>query len=563
MESIPQIVRDQLKAASSAVDHPDANVLTGFAEKSLPAKERTAIIEHLACCADCRDIVALAMPPTEAAVPVVAPTRTRWLTWPVLRWGFVAAGIVAVASVGVLQYQQRDVSQATTSSKVLDTEAKNESPAPPPVPAPSSKTEKTAPPADMSGAPTNARTNSVPPLEEQKFSRQQLLSNDRKTMGRTVPHSGPFTPYQQQAVVQQAPVPAPNTIVRQQDAYARATPSNSVVVEAQSAAPQVVTEDQNQEAKVLDQSTDDQRDYSKAKAPVPSSWDSTQPLYRMQRVMALPGQMVGYVVDSTGAVVSNVQVTVTTGSGRPSATTTTDAQGRWLIAGLPSGNYQAKAEAPGFQTTLLNLNYDAAHPETYLFSLNVGTVAETVAVSGAAPTIQTENADVVDKANGAHLAAVQPSQLPLNGRNLNALQMIPRWGITPAGGLQRSFDQGRTWQDVDVNSAALSSGMSMGYVTSVARAKESGVEKKSSAALVFHVVAANGLDVWAGGNSAALFHSIDAGDHWSGVVPSTAGAALTGDILTIAFPDSKQGRITTSTGEVWTTTNSGQTWQKQ
>ena len=40
-------------------------------------------------------------------------------------------------------------------------------------------------------------------------------------------------------------------------------------------------------------------------------------------------------------------------------TATTDAQGRWVIAGMPSGNFKAKAEMAGFRTSTFNLNYDA------------------------------------------------------------------------------------------------------------------------------------------------------------------------------------------------------------
>ena len=106
MQNVPNIVRDRLKAAPPAVDHPDANVLTAFAERSLPDRERSVVLDHLARCGDCRDIVALALPATEPLPAPVTPSPRGWLTWPTLRWGFVAAGIVAIASFGVLQYQQ-------------------------------------------------------------------------------------------------------------------------------------------------------------------------------------------------------------------------------------------------------------------------------------------------------------------------------------------------------------------------------------------------------------------------------------------------------------------------
>jgi photosystem II stability/assembly factor-like uncharacterized protein len=60
-----------------------------------------------------------------------------------------------------------------------------------------------------------------------------------------------------------------------------------------------------------------------------------------------------------------------------------------------------------------------------------------------------------------------------------------------------------------------------------------------------------------------LYHSVDAGNSWARVLPSAAGRVLTGDILNIQFSDPRNGTVTTSTAEVWTTLDDGQTWQKQ
>jgi photosystem II stability/assembly factor-like uncharacterized protein len=88
-------------------------------------------------------------------------------------------------------------------------------------------------------------------------------------------------------------------------------------------------------------------------------------------------------------------------------------------------------------------------------------------------------------------------------------------------------------------------------------------KKEQSTPLVFRTVAANGPDVWAGGAGATLYHSFDAGAHWSRVLPSSSNGTLTGDILKLEFRDPQSGTIATSTGEVWTTGDNGQTWQKQ
>jgi photosystem II stability/assembly factor-like uncharacterized protein len=97
--------------------------------------------------------------------------------------------------------------------------------------------------------------------------------------------------------------------------------------------------------------------------------------------------------------------------------------------------------------------------------------------------------------------------------------------------------------------------------TSRAKSKEARLKRDTSAP-TFRVVAASGTDVWAGGSGGALYHSPDAGNHWTRVTPTSSGAALAGDIVSLEFPDKQHGKVSTSTGEIWTTSDAGQTWKK-
>jgi len=47
------------------------------------------------------------------------------------------------------------------------------------------------------------------------------------------------------------------------------------------------------------------------------------------------------------------------------------------------------------------------------------------------------------------------------------------------------------------------------------------------------------------------------------VVPSSLGTSLSGDIVSLEFPDPQHGRVVTAAPEVWTTSDNGQTWQKR
>ena len=62
MEQLPKIVRQRLQATDKAGVHPDPDLLTAFAEKSLTEHERVQVLQHLARCTDCRSVVSLAMP---------------------------------------------------------------------------------------------------------------------------------------------------------------------------------------------------------------------------------------------------------------------------------------------------------------------------------------------------------------------------------------------------------------------------------------------------------------------------------------------------------------------
>jgi hypothetical protein len=170
----------------------------------------------------------------------------------------------------------------------------------------------------------------------------------------------------------------------------------------------------------------------------------------------------------------------------------------------------------------------------------------------------------VSRAKSAPAPAAPPVQSLSNARSLQSLPATPSWTIN-AGRLQRSFDQGATWQDVNITSSPNSGGGLELAVADREVLKDSLKQnkKEQSAPLVFRAVAANGPDVWAGGAGAALYHSFDAGAHWSRVVPSSSNGSLTGDILKLEFRDPQNGTIATSTGEVWSTGDNGQTWQKQ
>jgi hypothetical protein len=103
MEPLSNLVRDRLKAAQGG-DHPDADLLTAFAEQVLPERERLRVLLHLSRCADCRDVLALALPPVTSTPPALDTARRgSWFSWPVVRWGAAFACVVIVGSAVLMR----------------------------------------------------------------------------------------------------------------------------------------------------------------------------------------------------------------------------------------------------------------------------------------------------------------------------------------------------------------------------------------------------------------------------------------------------------------------------
>jgi hypothetical protein len=186
------------------------------------------------------------------------------------------------------------------------------------------------------------------------------------------------------------------------------------------------------------------------------------------------------------------------------------------------------------------------------------------------------NFDVVGKAkdpvpapvgsSSASGPAITPPAIALQTSPALMLHASPRWSINSAGVLQRSFDAGKTWEDVDVTSAPappLQPHSFGGNITAGDEHKKIQREKTaSSSSLVFRAVAAIGSEVWAGGSASMLYHSADSGAHWTQVLPAAAGTVLTGDITIIEFSDPQHGSVATSARELWVTADGGQSWVK-
>jgi hypothetical protein len=104
---------------------------------------------------------------------------------------------------------------------------------------------------------------------------------------------------------------------------------------------------------------------------------------------ATAGQIVGRIVDSTGAPVPGVTVTVEGGGRRQQVVT--DGSGAYRLSGLPSGPLVVEGQMSGFASVRRSVVFDQ-RPRELDMTMRVGGLSESVTVTAEAPLIDTSTA---------------------------------------------------------------------------------------------------------------------------------------------------------------------------
>jgi Carboxypeptidase regulatory-like domain len=144
-------------------------------------------------------------------------------------------------------------------------------------------------------------------------------------------------------------------------------------------------------------------------------------------LLAQTGQITGVITDNSGAVVPGASlkaVEVATGLSRD---TVSGADGRYLFTSLRPTTYDIAVELSGFRPSqrtgvLLQANQNL----TVNFSIELGTLAETVTVSGESPTVDVSSATISEVVDSKRIV-----ELPLNGRDAATLStLVPGMVLT-------------------------------------------------------------------------------------------------------------------------------------
>lgn len=158
------------------------------------------------------------------------------------------------------------------------------------------------------------------------------------------------------------------------------------------------------------------------------------------------GEITGTIVDDTGGVMPGVTVTVTNTATGAVRNSVTNESGIYSVPALPPGTYTVGAELQGFQTqTRTNLVLQVQQVARADFTLNTGTVTESVEVTGGTALLSTSDSTVGQVIDNKRIV-----ELPLNGRSylqLAALtpgvniNSVPSAGATDFQGGHRSRQQ--------------------------------------------------------------------------------------------------------------------------
>jgi Carboxypeptidase regulatory-like domain len=415
-----------------AGQHPDADQLNAFVEHTLPAHQQQQTLAHLAICPECRQIVALSLPPGDES-PILQPqaVRPRWLPW---------AGIPALAALILVILFVRKEERIVRETSALPQMADARKPAPPASPS--------APPEALhSLTPLAPRTRQNRPVPHE--TQQPASGSAGGVMGGILggiaspPAQPPTSPLTEQSR-SFAPPSASGPVMALAAGRAQSVlvtpaplPSYLPVLSMASHGNQRVAIDTDHH---LFFSDDEGRDWK----AVPSRWKgravsvaltsagsfgSVAPALRMnfRPAATTVSTLSGTITDLSGAVIPGATVTATNSKGALAGGAITDGHGQYRMETLAPGSYRIVAQARGFDTQSFSIEVAPSQQAVADAMLRVGSAAQTVAIEGSPGHADTSSA-------GANHA---PQRI--------ADQILSRFELTTDDGERWISTDGQTW----------------------------------------------------------------------------------------------------------------------
>jgi hypothetical protein len=140
----------------------------------------------------------------------------------------------------------------------------------------------------------------------------------------------------------------------------------------------------------------------------------------------------GVVQDASKAIIPGARIQLTNNETNIGREAVSAADGSYYFGAIPPGKYEVTVEANGFNKWSSKVAVEVGETVDIEVSLEVGSLANTIEVSGIAPTITTEGMQVADVKDDLRI-----HQLPLNQRNVSGLfTLTPGVDATSGGGFR-------------------------------------------------------------------------------------------------------------------------------
>jgi Carboxypeptidase regulatory-like domain len=139
---------------------------------------------------------------------------------------------------------------------------------------------------------------------------------------------------------------------------------------------------------------------------------------------AVYGNIVGTVVDPSGAAVPNAKVFITDTQRSVNFNTTSNNDGNFTQRFLIAGTYQVRVEAVGFKSAVQVISVSVDQEARIDVKLQVGEVSQVVEISAEAPLLKTERSDLA-----VTFSEKTVSNLPLLNRRFTSFEIFTP-GIT-------------------------------------------------------------------------------------------------------------------------------------
>ena len=179
---------------------------------------------------------------------------------------------------------------------------------------------------------------------------------------------------------------------------------------------------------------------------------------------AISGNLVGTVIDSSGAVVPNAGVEATKIDTGITTATTTGNTGAYRFENLPVGTYRIVVKSSGFKTAVQQVDVVLNQTGTLNVTMALGATSETIEVSGVAATIDTSSAQIqtnydqrfsqdlgITSTGGTGAGVLNLSLLSPGVTQSSAMGI----GVGPSVGGQRPYNNNFTVEGVDNNNKAV------------------------------------------------------------------------------------------------------------